>query len=184
MTAVWLLPAVPLIVAASSGGIIAPPLGAISPYYALITLTLSAVMLSIGLSVAMMLLTSYLLRLIIHGVPSGMSVVSVFIPLGPMGQGGYCMILLGQGFRSVFPLKNNSVILSSPNTGEIIDVVFACVGFFLWALGTMWMLYAVLAIWEGLWLGNKKDMSFKLPVWGLIFPNVSSTSLCHLTYLV
>lgn len=177
MTTVWILPVVTLIVASSSGGTLAPALLEISPYYALITLTMSTFMVSVGLALAMMFLTSYLLRLIIYGVPQGGSVISVFIPLGPMGQGGYSIILLGQGFRSLFPLQNNSAILSSPATGEIIDVMCACFAFVLWAIATMWLLYALLAVGEAVWPGKRQEISFKLPMWGLIFPNASTLSL-------
>lgn len=175
MTSVWLLPVVTLIVASASGGVIAPALLPYSQYHALLTLTLSTVMVAIGVSLALMILTMYLLRLIVHGVPRGAGVLSVFIPLGPMGQGGYSILLLGQGFRSVLPLKSNSEVLSQASTGEMINVICVCVAFVLWALGTMWFLYAVLAVQEVLRQGR---FPFKLPFWGLIFPNVRPHPLC------
>ena len=170
MTAVWLLPVVTLIVASSTGGTIAAPLASYSTSHALLTLTVSAVLVFIGLGLALMILTMYLLRLIIHGVPPNANVLSVFIPLGPMGQGGYSILLLGQGFRSVLPLQNNSQVLSDSRTGDIINVLCICVAFVLWALATMWLLYALLAVQEVLRRGL---FPFKLTVWGLIFPNVS-----------
>lgn len=169
MTAVWLLPVVSLIVASSSGGVLAPVLQKYSPYHALVTLTLSAFMVSVGLGLAFMILTMYLLRLIVHGVPQGGSVISVFIPLGPMGQGGYSILLLGQGFKSILPLSKNSEILSDILTGKIINVICVVMAFVLWAMATMWLLYALLAVQEVL---RKGTFPFKLTVWGLIFPNV------------
>ena len=162
MTAIWLLPVVTLIVASSSGGVLAPALHPLSPYHALLTLTLSAFMLAVGLSLALMILTMYLLRLIVYGVPQGASVISVFIPLGPMGQGGYSVLLLGEGFRSVLPLQENSAsqVLTAPQTGETIRVLCVCVAFVLWALGTMWLLYALLAVQEVL---RQTRFPFKLP---------------------
>ena len=148
----------------------APALLKYSKYHALLTLTLSAFMVSVGLCLALMILTMYFLRLIVHGVPQNATVISTFIPLGPMGQGGYSILLLGQGFRSILPLQNNSQVLSNSQTGEIINVLCVCVAFVLWALATMWLLYALLAVQEVLRQGL---FPFKLPVWGLIFPNVS-----------
>ncbi|KAJ3525696.1 hypothetical protein NM688_g8366 [Phlebia brevispora] len=168
MTAIWLLPVVTLIVASSSGGVLAPALLPLSEYHALLTLTLSAFMVAVGLALAFMILTMYLLRLIVYGVPQGASVISVFIPLGPMGQGGYSILLLGQGFRTILPLKNNSQVLTDAATGETINVICVCVAFVLWALGTMWLLYAILAVQEVL---RSTRFPFKLPFWGLIFPN-------------
>lgn len=170
MTAIWLLPVVTLIVASSSGGILAPALLQYSRYGAIITLTLSFFLVSVGLALAMMILTMYFLRLIIYGVPQGASVVSTFIPLGPMAQGGYSILLLGQGFRSILPLQNSSQVLSSSGTGDIINVICVIIAFVLWSLATMWLLYALLAVQEVLRQGL---FPFKLPVWGLIFPNVS-----------
>lgn len=175
MTAIWLLPVVTLIVASSSGGILASALAPISLYHALITLTLSAFMVSVGLCLAFMILTIYILRLIAYGLPQGASVISVFIPLGPMGQGGYSILLLGQGFREILPLHKTSEVLSNPATGEIMDVLCVAVAFILWSLGTMWLLYALLACAEV--FIKKERFSFKLPVWGLIFPNVSTIML-------
>ncbi|THH27847.1 hypothetical protein EUX98_g6340 [Antrodiella citrinella] len=123
MTAIWILPVVASIVAASSGGVLAPELAKYSTNHALLTLTLSLIMVSIGEALAVMMLTVYFFRLIVHGIPQGGSVISTFIPLGPMSQGGYCVLLLGTGFRSILPLSyGKSEFLRASTTGEIINV--------------------------------------------------------------
>lgn len=170
ITARLLLPVVTLIVASSSGGILASALLEYSRYHALLTLTVSAFMVSVGLSLALMILTMYFLRLIVYGVPEEASVISTFIPLGPMGQGGYSILLLGQGFRAILPLQKNSQFLSDGQTGNIINVVCVCVAFVLWSLATMWLLYALLSVQEVLRRGL---FPFELPIWGLVFPNVT-----------
>ncbi|KAI0630203.1 voltage-dependent anion channel [Trametes polyzona] len=169
MTAVWLLPVVTLIVISSTGGIIADSLSKHSPHHALLTLTVSLVLVSMGVGLAMMILTMYLLRLIIHGVPPSSEVLSVFIPLGPMGQGGYSILLLGQGFREVLPLNyGNSHVLHQQNVADIVSVICLAVALVLWSLATMWMIYAVLAVIEVL---QKTRFPFTQTFWGLIFPN-------------
>ncbi|KAI0355634.1 hypothetical protein OH77DRAFT_300642 [Trametes cingulata] len=169
MTAIWLLPVVTLIVISSTGGVIAEPLAQISPDYALITLTVSLVLVSMGVGLAMMILTMYLLRLIVHGVPPSAGVLSVFIPLGPMGQGGYSILLLGQGFRSILPLNyGKSHVLHQENVGDIIAVISLVAALVLWSLATMWMIYAVLAVIEVL---QQTRFPFSQTFWGLIFPN-------------
>ncbi|KAI0675138.1 voltage-dependent anion channel [Trametes maxima] len=169
MTAVWLLPVVTLIVISSSGGILAAPLVEISPAYALLTLTVSLVLVSMGLGLAIMILTMYLLRLIVYGVPPSAGVLSVFIPLGPMGQGGYSILLLGQGFRQVLPLNyGHSHVLHQENIADIIAVLSLAVALVLWSLATMWMIYAVLAVIEVL---QQTRFPFTQIFWGLIFPN-------------
>lgn len=87
MTAVWLLPIVSCIVAASSGAIVAEILP--NSQYALWTIITSYVLWGIGLPLALMVMVIYLQRLTLHKLPPKAVIVSVFLPLGPLGQGGY-----------------------------------------------------------------------------------------------
>lgn len=87
MTAVWLLPIVSCIVAASSGAIVAEILP--NAQYALWTIITSYVLWGIGLPLALMVMVIYLQRLTLHNLPPKAALVSVFLPLGPLGQGGY-----------------------------------------------------------------------------------------------
>ena len=82
MTAVWLLPVVTLIVASSTGGLLAKALIPHSTKLALLTTTFSIVMVLIGLSFALMIITVYLLRLITYGTPDVALILSSFIVLG------------------------------------------------------------------------------------------------------
>ena len=82
MTAVWLLPVVTLVVASSTGGLLAKALLPHSAKLALLTTTFSFVMVFIGLSFALMIITVYLLRLIMYGTPDITLIMSSFIVLG------------------------------------------------------------------------------------------------------
>jgi tellurite resistance protein TehA-like permease len=82
MTVVWLVPMVPLVVASSSGGLLAEALQSHSVTLALITIGFSFTMLLIGLSFAFMTLTVYFLRLIIYGAPETTLILTAFITLG------------------------------------------------------------------------------------------------------
>jgi len=168
MTTVWLLPVVTLIVASSTGGVIAESLQAFSPSHALLTLAVSFVIVVIGVTVAMMMLTIYLHRLIVYGIPVGITIYSAFLPLGPMGQAGYSFMLMGQIVEDLLPLHSGASLLTDPMTPRIINVICFCVGFMLWSLATAWLILAVLALSETL-LRNR--VPFKLTFWGMIFPN-------------
>jgi tellurite resistance protein TehA-like permease len=87
MTAVWLLPLVSCIVAASSGATVAEIIP--NPQYAMWTVITSYVLWGIGLPLGLMVMVIYLQRLTSHGLPSRPVTISVFLPLGPLGQGGY-----------------------------------------------------------------------------------------------
>ncbi|KIY46215.1 C4-dicarboxylate transporter/malic acid transport protein [Fistulina hepatica ATCC 64428] len=168
MTSVWLLPVVTVIVASSTGGVIAPYLLSHSAHYAMITIVISTVLVTIGLGLALMMLTTYLLRLITNGLPPGATITSVFLPLGPTGQAGFSILLLGECFDKLLPQHFGGGILANEMTGQIIYVVCVIISFVLWATASMWMVFAVLSIWHGL---RKGSVPFKITAWGVIFPN-------------
>ncbi|KAK0463408.1 voltage-dependent anion channel [Armillaria novae-zelandiae] len=169
MTTIWLLPVVTLVVASSAGGIIALSLNRYSLNHALVTITASIFMVSIGLSLALMLLTVYLLRLIVHGLPPGSRITSVFLPLGPMGQAGYSILLLGQFFQKALPLPyGTSDLLTDESTGRSINVFCTIITIVLWSLASMWLFFALLGLQRTL---RRTRVPFKLEIWGIIFPN-------------
>ncbi|KAF4620543.1 hypothetical protein D9613_000669 [Agrocybe pediades] len=177
MNATWILPVVTLIVAASCGGVVAGSLVHYSETHALNTVIVSVFMVTVGLCLALMILTIYILRLIIHGLPSGGPLLSVFLPLGPTGQAGYAVLLIGQNLRTLFPpLLGNAGFPLKPDTsaGVIVDVVCTCISFVLWSMATMWILYAFLALHTGL---RQALIPFKIPFWGLVFPNAVYANL-------
>jgi tellurite resistance protein TehA-like permease len=171
MTPMWLLPVVTLIVASSSGGVLCRAIQVYSKLHALQTLTVSVFMVTVGLSLALMILTVYLMRLIIHGLPPGPFTLSVFLPLGPTGQAGYAILLIGQNIKNILPFPSKSTFLDSSTAGAAVEEISICVSFLLWSLATMWILYALLAVYSGL---RRSRVAFKVSFWGLVFPNVTS----------
>lgn len=172
MTSVWLLPVVTLIVASSSGGVLAEALQKYSSKHALISSTFAVFLVVIGLSLALMMLTTYLSRLLIGGIPSGAMVLSVFLPLGPTGQAGFSILLIGQNFKSLLPFQSgsrNSTFLQSSTSGDVIYTLCVCISFLLWCIASMWIVYALLAVQHVVRRGR---FPFKVQWWGLVFPNV------------
>jgi tellurite resistance protein TehA-like permease len=171
MTSVWLLPVVTLIVASSVGGELAQALHPHSVTCALTTIAFTIFILSIGLALALMILTIYFTRLVLHGFPQGLSIVSSFIPLGPCGQAGFSVLVIGQFMKESLPVPGSgSPFLGSAQVGEVVFVICVCIRFILWAFATMWLVYALLGIQHIL---RRTRISFELAFWGMIFPNVS-----------
>ncbi|KAG1752929.1 voltage-dependent anion channel [Suillus lakei] len=170
MTTVWVLPIITLVVGSSSGGVLAPALQVYSPSYALLTATFSACMVTIGLSLSLMLLTIYILRLIVYGYPTGVSILSVFLPVGPCGQAAYSLLMLGSSFRSLLPLNYGDAggLLRQPGTGEAVEVICVVGAVVLWSLASMWVLFAMIGIGYTL---RRERFAFKLSFWGTVFPN-------------
>ncbi|KAG5652347.1 hypothetical protein H0H81_005324 [Sphagnurus paluster] len=173
MTAAWLLPVVTLTVAASSGGVLARALQPHSHSYALTTVVVSTFLVIIGLTLALMLITIYFLRLILHGLPPREKILSVFLPLGPSAQSAFAILLIGQNFRTLLPLPDGtsaSLVLLAKNTGETIHVVCVAAAFLLWALAVMCIVFALLGIYSTVRV-RRQRFPFILPFWGLVFPN-------------
>ena len=60
-----------------------------NPQHALWTIIVSYVLWGIGLPLALMVMVIYLQRLTLHKIPPKAMIVSVFLPIGPFGSGGY-----------------------------------------------------------------------------------------------
>ena len=86
-TAVWLLPGISTLVAAGTGAIVADVLR--NPQFTLWTLMVSYILWGIGMPLSMMVLVVYFYRLTLYKLPPKSVIVSVCLPLGPMGQGGF-----------------------------------------------------------------------------------------------
>ena len=87
MTAAWLLPIVSCVVAAASGSIVADVLP--DAQLALATILASYILWGIGVPLAIMVICIYLQRLMFYKLPPKGMLVSVFLPLGPLGQGSF-----------------------------------------------------------------------------------------------
>ncbi|KAG6845399.1 hypothetical protein H0H87_009746 [Tephrocybe sp. NHM501043] len=169
MTAAWLLPVVTLTVAASSGGVLSLALHDHSPLHALITTTTSVFLVTVGLTLALMLITIYLFRLIVHGLPPGRKILSVFLPLGPTAQSGYAVLLIGQNYRRLLPFEDGGEFVGAQGAGDTVYVICVCGAVMLWSLAVMCIVFALLGIQDS--LRRRADVPFGLPFWGLVFPN-------------
>lgn len=175
MTAAWILPVVTFVVASSTGAVTAQAVQTFSARLALITSTVSTFLVTTGLVMASMMLTVYVLRLVVHGFPPGLSILSVFLPLGVSAQAGYSVSLIGANFRALLPLTaSRSPFFSFPFSGDVIHVFCSITSFLLWSWAVLWFIYALLGLVHIL---RRTRIQFKLTAWGLVFPNVSSTLL-------
>ncbi|CAG7956549.1 unnamed protein product [Penicillium nalgiovense] len=158
MGAAWLLPIVSCVVAAASGGIMADILP--NPQYALGTIIVSYVLWGVGVPLAMMVIVIYLMRLMLYKLPAKAVIVSTFLPLGPLGQGGFGIQKLGMAAQKVFPLTGT---LRSGSGDTFYDIGFL-MGLLLWSFGCLWLFFAVAAIIRS------KKFPFNLGWWGFTFP--------------
>lgn len=168
-TAVWLLPIVTLIVASSTGQLLATALIPHSLSHAEITMGFALVMVAIGISLSLMILTVYLRRLLIDGLPDVGAIISCFLPLGPCGQAGYSLLLAGENFKRILP-RGAGTVLADELAGRVLNIICFLGAVFLWCMSLWWLGSALTAIVHTIVRGDK--LTFKLPFWGLVFPNV------------
>lgn len=173
MTTVWLLPIVTLIVASATGANVAQAMIPVDISRVCLILAVCMTLVTIGITLAMMIFTIYLHRLIVHGLPQGITIFSAFLPLGPLGQSGYAILLMGEICRKLLPLASgpDMSIFIDPMTAHIVYVGAWVISYGLWSLATAWLVLAVLALGDTL---VKVRLPFKITFWGMIFPNVSN----------
>jgi tellurite resistance protein TehA-like permease len=173
MTAAWLLPIVATIVAAASGGIVAEVIP--DPQKALITVIVSYVLWGTGVPTAMVVLSVYFLRLTTCHLPKREVVVSVFLPLGPLGQGSFAVLQLGKVAHKIFAQTDTLPVVGGRVAGEILYVGGFYLAIIMWGFGLVWLFFALATIY------TTHRFPFNIGWWGFTFPlgvyTVSTTTL-------
>ncbi|KAJ7735444.1 voltage-dependent anion channel-domain-containing protein [Mycena olivaceomarginata] len=157
MSGLWLLPVVTLIVASSTGGTSATPHAMCA---ASLTTAVSFSLVLIGLSFAMMIITVYLMRLVVYGPLDPGLVLSSFIILGPLGQGGFSVLVNGQ--------NTTHVALPVPLSPAVIQTICLCAAWTMWSIALIWLFIALCSVGSVL---RRQSISFSIATWGTIFPN-------------
>ena len=174
MTAIWLLPIVAPIVASASGGIVAGVLT--NAHHALWTVIISYILWGTGIPLALTVLVIYFQRLTVHKLPSREVIVSVFLPLGPLGQGGFAIMQLGKVSLHLFPLTNTlpAVTAEGGKPGEILYVLGWVLALVMWGFAVVWLFFALASI-------SRSKFPFNMGWWGFTFPlgvlTVSTTTI-------
>lgn len=152
---------VPAVVAAASGGILAAYLP--SRDHAITTVVTSYVLWGLGEAFAMCILAMYFHRLMVHHLPGRELIVSVFLPVGPLGQGGFAIQQLGKVARDLDFLP-----MGADGTGATGGQVLYALGVFLalvmWGAGLGWLVLAATSI------VTTQSFPFNMGWWGFTFP--------------
>lgn len=87
MTPMWLLPILPAVISSTTGGIIAPLL--LDSQHQLWTLLISYTLWGLAVPTAVFVMVLYFYRLQVHEMLDREVIVSVFLPIGVFGLGGF-----------------------------------------------------------------------------------------------
>ncbi|KAJ1879637.1 Plasma membrane sulfite pump involved in sulfite metabolism [Coemansia sp. RSA 1722] len=161
MNAVLLLPVVPNVVAASTGGVVA---SAFSGGTAIVIILISYVLWGMGMLLAMMLTAAYLIRLVLYKLPPKEAMASAFIPIGPLGQSSYGIQILGTQALRVFSVSMPQV----KYLGDVLHTVGFMIGLLLWGAALWWFVHAACS---AIYTLVHERVPFNLGWWALIFPS-------------
>jgi len=174
-TAVLLLPVVPAITQAAIGGGLADLLMDSAPHYAYNIWLCSYVVLGCGLPLALIILSLYFQRLILHHIPTQEMIVSSFLPLGPTGLAGFSLVKLGKVALTVLPAVDRTAGGDGGRAGLLAGGMYGsgvAGAVLMWGLGNWFMIIAIASFYrrcsEGL-------LVFNMGWWGLTFPLASLT---------
>ena len=156
ITTLWLLPIVSTIVCGATGAMIAGALSDIT--YALWTLAVSYILWGMGVPLAIFTLVLYYHRLMMHKIPPPEVISSVFLPLGPLGEGGFGIMKMGQVSLVVFPATNTLI----PPSGQIMYIFGFLIALLMWGFGIVWLVWAVASF-------GKSKSTFNMGWWSIIF---------------
>ncbi|EED20810.1 conserved hypothetical protein [Talaromyces stipitatus ATCC 10500] len=138
---------------------------------ALGTLVTSFVLWGVGVLLSLTVIVIYLMRLMLHKLPPKAVIVSMFLPLGPLGQGGYGIQKLGSVAKTILPQTNTL----GAGAGDTFYEMGFVTGLLFWAFGLFWLLCAVGSI------AQVRKFPFNLGWWAFTFPlGVYATCTCQL----
>ena len=160
ITGASLLPVLASISAAASGGVVAEILP--NSQDALITVIVSYALWGTSVPLAMIITAIYFYRLNLHQLPPRERIVSVFIPIGPPGLGGFALLQLGKVSMQIFS-KTNTLNTTAVYAGDIFYLLGLLQALILWGFGIVWIFFAVCSIWM-------RKFPFNMGWWAFTFP--------------
>ena len=170
-TATLLLPIVPAVVASASGAVVAEVLPSRS--HSFLTVIISYMLFGMGECFSLLVLSMYFHRLYVHSLPPRDVVVSVFLPIGPLGQGGFAIQKLGAVLLSLDPIVTTAGRrlggtsggeAEGPHIGELSYGMGLFGALVLWGFGLVWLAFALLTIF------TMRKFPFNMGWWGFTFP--------------
>lgn len=161
ITAAQLLPIAATIVAAGAGSEVASVIP--NSQIALGVVITSYALWGMATPMAFTVLAIYYQRLALHKMPSREVIVSAFLPLGPLGFGGFTILNLGLRAAEIFPITGTL----DPMAGRIAYILGFFVALIMWGWGLLWFCFALAALWK---TAREQGVPFNMGWWGFTFP--------------
>ncbi|KAL5596702.1 hypothetical protein BROUX41_006606 [Berkeleyomyces rouxiae] len=167
ITAALILPIVATVVCAASGGLVA--LHLLDESQAQLTIIVSYILWGLGEYFCAIIICLYFHRLTMHSLPPRDFIVSVFLPIGALGNGGFGIINLGMASLKTFPKTGLlAAKLGSENAelvaGQVLYIFGILAGLCCWGFGMVLLSFALISIF------TTKHFPFNMGWWGFTFP--------------
>ncbi|KAJ9612479.1 hypothetical protein H2200_004076 [Cladophialophora chaetospira] len=162
MTALYLIPIVAVVIAATTGGLVASAIP--NEGHKLWTLIISFVLWGIGSPLSWIILTLYFLRMTVHEPLKREVIVSLLLPIGPLSLSGFSIITLCKLAMHLFPKTHAIPHATHLPAGEVLYTVSVLLGLILWGFSIVWFFVAVMMI------ARSGGFPFNMGWWGFIFP--------------
>lgn len=130
-----------------------------NPQHALRTIIISYILWDTGFPLAMVVLVMYFHRLTVYHLPPREVIVSVFLPLGPIGQGSFALIQLGKVALKISPVTRTF----EDDTGRFFYNLGNYAALVLWGYGLVWLFFALASI-------SHSRFPFNMDWWASPFP--------------
>ncbi|KAI1621389.1 sulfite efflux pump SSU1 [Exophiala viscosa] len=157
-TALQLFPIIATVVASASAGVVANVIP--RPEQALATVIVGYVLWGLGVPSALFIMVVYFQRLAIHKLPPREVIVSCFMPIGPLGMGGFAISKLGNVAMRIFALTKTI----HPLAGDLAYSLGILLCLIMWGFTLLWLFLAVASI------HHCKHFPFNMGWWGFTFP--------------
>merc|ERR1719198_1282895 len=160
MASLWLLPFVSCVVAAAMAGVITQPNVLLSDALKTNVVFAGFVLWGAGILTAAPIIAVYMCRLVFYGMPPNAAGNSVFVVLGPIGQGANGIMQLGRATGTLlYDFENElqektashlnkanaspiSAISPLQSLGIVAPGVTLLIGLVMWGLGLFWLYFA------------------------------------------
>lgn len=148
------------------GGIISSQSAEISARLAVPVMIVSYMLLGIGLFAGILVYAAYTIRLIDSGLPPPEQYPTLFMLVGPAGQGASAALFLGSAAEMHFPGYNKGTLLTEMG-GSAFSIIGVWVALLLLGLAVFFILVALSAVIDG---AIKGQLKYSMLWWGTIFP--------------
>src|SRR5262249_32702901 len=145
-------------VAAVSGGLLIPHLT--DPASQMTVLTVSLVMWSCSVPIALGVLVILFLRMALHKLPDTNMAASCWLALGPIGTGALGLLVFSQVSPAVLAANGLATVASAFAGASLLGAIL------LWGYGLWW--FAIALLITGRYV--RQGIAFNLGWWGYTFP--------------